>query len=212
MICGGKQNKDACGGDSGGPLIANIDGKFTLVGVTSWGSSDCGSANNPGVYADISNPSMMRFINRPMRLPNPLPNPSRTPPANPGLTNNQTPMCQPNAGTVTRPISFQYDIFDSQASVISTSHRRSNSYNGNRIIGGVDAHPGEVPWQVNIFLDGTQLYNLRCGGTLVSSTVNFPALTVTYFKPALLWWKISFISYEKKNYSENNIGSALFQR
>ena len=80
-------------------------------------------------------------------------------------------------GTITRNIAFSYDEYDSTASVNS---------NGNRIIGGGDARPGEVPWQVNLFLDGTQLYDLRCGGTLVSSTVNFPALTVTHFKPALL--------------------------
>ena len=171
MICGGKLNKDACGGDSGGPLIANIDGKFTLVGVTSWGIG-CGAANSPGVYADISHPSMMRFINWPMSfngiVPNPLPNPSRAPPGRP---NGKTPMCQPNAGTVNRRITFKYDRFDSQASVISTSQPRRN--NGNRIIGGDDANPGEVPWQVNLLIDGTQLENLRCGGTLVSTTVRF---------------------------------------
>jgi len=53
---------DACDGDSGGPLIANIDGKFTLVGVTSWGFG-CGYLNSPGVYTDITHPSMMQFIN-----------------------------------------------------------------------------------------------------------------------------------------------------
>ena len=151
MICGGKLNKDACGGDSGGPLIANIDGKFTLVGVTSWGPEECGAANSPGVYADISHPSMIRFIK---------------PTANPGHPNRQSP-----AGTIIRPITFKYDRFDSQASVISTSQPRRN--NGNRIIGGDDANPGEVPWQVNLLLDGTQLENLRCGGTLVSTTVRF---------------------------------------
>ena len=62
MICGGDQNLDTCQGDSGGPLIANIDGKFTLVGVTSWGKG-CGGPNSPGVYSDISHPSMMNFIN-----------------------------------------------------------------------------------------------------------------------------------------------------
>ena len=63
MICGGTQNKDTCKGDSGGPLVANIDGKFTLVGVTSWGIP-CGTVNTHGVYTDISNPSMMKFINQ----------------------------------------------------------------------------------------------------------------------------------------------------
>ena len=65
-------------------------------------------------------------------------------------------------GTVTRKIAFSYDEYDSKASVNS---------NGNRIIGGVDADPGEVPWHVNLFLYGTHLNDLQCGGTLVSSTV-----------------------------------------
>ena len=63
MICGGGHWIDTCQGDSGGPLVANIDGKFTLVGVTSWGKG-CGGVNSPGVYVDISHPSMMKFINQ----------------------------------------------------------------------------------------------------------------------------------------------------
>ena len=64
MICGGRRNKDTCHGDSGGPLIAHIDGRFTLVGVTSWGKGSCGNGRAPGVYADITHPTMMRFINQ----------------------------------------------------------------------------------------------------------------------------------------------------
>ena len=37
MICGGREGRDTCRGESGGPLVAEIDGKFTLVGITSWG-------------------------------------------------------------------------------------------------------------------------------------------------------------------------------
>ena len=36
MICGGK-GRHTCIGESGGPLVAEVDGKFTLIGVTSWG-------------------------------------------------------------------------------------------------------------------------------------------------------------------------------
>ena len=63
MICGGDQDLDTCQGDSGGPLIANIDGKFTVVGLTSWGKG-CGRLNSPGVFSDLSHPSMMNFINK----------------------------------------------------------------------------------------------------------------------------------------------------
>ena len=70
MICGGGY-VNTCQGDGGGPLIANIDGKFTLVGITSWGFG-CGglklipeqTLDSPGVYADITHARMMKFINQ----------------------------------------------------------------------------------------------------------------------------------------------------
>ncbi|XP_060534509.1 transmembrane protease serine 9-like [Cylas formicarius] len=44
--------QSACGGDSGGPLVK--DGR--VVGIVSWGLSPCGAgANNPSVYAQVSN-------------------------------------------------------------------------------------------------------------------------------------------------------------
>ena len=71
-------------------------------------------------------------------------------------------------GTVTKKISFDFDRYNSQASVIPEIN--DPSYEGDRIIGGVDANPGEVPWQVNLLLYGD---SVKCGGTLVSSTVIF---------------------------------------
>lgn len=62
MICAGYANggKDACSGDSGGPLIAptayNDDGtvrSWSLVGVVSWGRG-CAQANAYGVYANVA--------------------------------------------------------------------------------------------------------------------------------------------------------------
>jgi len=62
MICGGL-TIDTCRGDSGGPIIANINGKFTLIGITSFGQKDgCGS-KVPNVFADVSYPDILKFIN-----------------------------------------------------------------------------------------------------------------------------------------------------
>ena len=44
-------NKDACGGDSGGPLIVNVDGKKKLAGIVSWGSESC---NTYGAFTRVS--------------------------------------------------------------------------------------------------------------------------------------------------------------
>lgn len=54
MFCAGdlRGGKDACKGDSGGPAIAKIKGKATLVGITSWGLG-CGLPNKPGVYTKV---------------------------------------------------------------------------------------------------------------------------------------------------------------
>ena len=85
------------------------------------------------------------------------------------------PICHGNAGTVTMPISFAYDIYDSHASRIRTISKPPPTlkYTGDRIYGGDNASPGQVPWQVNLMLDGTSLDNLMCGGTLISPTVRF---------------------------------------
>jgi hypothetical protein len=44
-------NKDACNGDSGGPLIVPVDSEFKVAGLVSWGSSNC---NTYGAYTRIS--------------------------------------------------------------------------------------------------------------------------------------------------------------
>ena len=54
---------DTCKGDSGGPIVANINGQFTLVGITSFGLKDgCGS-KVAGYYADVSYSDNFKFIN-----------------------------------------------------------------------------------------------------------------------------------------------------
>ena len=116
---------------------------------------------DPNVKFDYCNCSVNQTILRPWP---PTPNPRPM----------SGPMCQPDAGTITRPFSFEYAKYDNSASVVQHAHPRSNGNgNINRIFGGKDAEPGEVPWQVNLFIDGTQLNNLMCGGTLVSYTVRF---------------------------------------
>ncbi|XP_066292098.1 MAM and LDL-receptor class A domain-containing protein 1-like isoform X1 [Branchiostoma lanceolatum] len=65
MMCAGYYDAGGhgtCSGDSGGPLVCSTGGRWTLHGVTSWGSSDCLSPNHPGVYARVS--SMRAWIHQ----------------------------------------------------------------------------------------------------------------------------------------------------
>lgn len=62
MICAGIPDgaRDACNGDSGGPLFAIADGKPVQVGIVSWGEGPldsniaCGHENAYGVYTRVS--------------------------------------------------------------------------------------------------------------------------------------------------------------
>ena len=55
MMCAAKTNKDACTGDSGGPLILKGDSPENdeVVGTVSWGRG-CAIEDYPGVYARMS--------------------------------------------------------------------------------------------------------------------------------------------------------------
>ena len=61
MLCAGvlssssvsEDGRDACYGDSGSPLMRNVDGAWELVGLTSWGFA-CASSKTYGVYTRVS--------------------------------------------------------------------------------------------------------------------------------------------------------------
>mmetsp|Transcript_13856 Transcript_13856/g.18546 ORF Transcript_13856/g.18546 Transcript_13856/m.18546 type:complete len:342 (+) Transcript_13856:340-1365(+) len=52
MLCAGGGSKDACRGDSGGPLLDYVSTQFIQVGIVSFGYG-CGVDGYYGVYADV---------------------------------------------------------------------------------------------------------------------------------------------------------------
>ncbi|XP_032209863.1 vitamin K-dependent protein C isoform X3 [Mustela erminea] len=55
MLCAGilGDARDACEGDSGGPMVASFRGTWFLVGLVSWGEG-CGRLHNYGIYTKVS--------------------------------------------------------------------------------------------------------------------------------------------------------------
>ncbi|CAI6343919.1 unnamed protein product [Macrosiphum euphorbiae] len=56
MFCAGYRDgrSDTCSGDSGGPLLCKMRGRWTVVGVTSFGYG-CGRRSKYGIYANVAN-------------------------------------------------------------------------------------------------------------------------------------------------------------
>ncbi len=61
MFCAGGGATDTCNGDSGGPLICQKDGRWTIYGITSFGE-DCGINGKFGIYAKV--PKFTEWIQR----------------------------------------------------------------------------------------------------------------------------------------------------
>ncbi|XP_052472125.1 chymotrypsin A-like [Carassius gibelio] len=53
MICAGASGSSSCQGDTGGPLVCERSGVWSLVGSVSAGTSNC-DTRFPGIYARIS--------------------------------------------------------------------------------------------------------------------------------------------------------------
>lgn len=63
-VCAESLGGDSCQGDSGGPLFGRLaSGRRVQVGIVSYGLG-CATPEFPGVYGEVNNPSIHRFITR----------------------------------------------------------------------------------------------------------------------------------------------------
>uniref|UniRef100_A0A1B0D181 Uncharacterized protein n=1 Tax=Phlebotomus papatasi TaxID=29031 RepID=A0A1B0D181_PHLPP len=53
-MCAGGENRDACQGFGGAPLVIREDNIYNQIGIMSFGSDNCGSPKIPSVYTSIS--------------------------------------------------------------------------------------------------------------------------------------------------------------
>merc|ERR1740128_295286 len=60
QLCAYGQDTDSCAGDSGGPLIRLENGRYTVIGLVSYGYI-CASRNHAGMYTRVT--SFMKWIN-----------------------------------------------------------------------------------------------------------------------------------------------------
>jgi len=59
QLCAYGQDTDSCAGDSGGPLIKMENGRYTVIGLVSYGYI-CASRNHAGIYTRVT--SFMKWI------------------------------------------------------------------------------------------------------------------------------------------------------
>jgi secreted trypsin-like serine protease len=61
MVAAGKEGKDTCTGDSGGPMFATQADKRYQIGITSFGKG-CATQKYPGVYTEVNASAIRTFI------------------------------------------------------------------------------------------------------------------------------------------------------
>ena len=141
--------KDACSGDSGGPLTCVRDGQPVLVGLVSWGL-ECANEGEPGIYTNV-----FPFVDWIEEVIAESTDPWTT-------TSTSTPTMTSTSNSPGPEPEFA-ETTDQIPSGLQCTTGFPNTSENAKIIGGVITEKGTYPWQVRLFLNG--MY--QCGGAII---------------------------------------------